>query len=146
MKSTQKVTRVKLNVEQNNDYILLGLVSAEPDYKLSISLNKKFRILLKNIAPLRLTGDKHSELIFSRFSNNNNPPDLVFYLISNRTGKNFLINKLKNIDYLLQIQVSDKEVNLNNITSSLREIDSITAVFNIDINTVKDKNLDYLTQ
>ncbi|MGD0757090.1 MAG: IPExxxVDY family protein [Bacteroidales bacterium] len=146
MKSTQKVTRVKLNIEQNNDYILLGLVSAEPDYKLSLTLNKKFRISLKNISPLKLPGDDRSELAFSRFSNNDDQEDLMFSLISNRTGKFFLLNKLKNIDYLLQIQVSEKAVNLNKITSGLREIDTVTAVFNIDLNKIKDKNLHYLIQ
>jgi hypothetical protein len=70
----------------------------------------------------------------------------VFNLISNRSGKNFLLNKLKNIDYLLQILISEKEVNLNDITSFLKEIDTVTAVFNIDINTIKDKYLHYLTQ
>jgi len=146
MRSTQKVTRVKLNIEQKADYVLLGLVSAEPDYKLSLSLNKKFRISLKNVGSLKLTGDTQSELAFSRFSNNDDPSDLIFSLISNRTGKNFLLNKLKNVDYLLQIQIPEKEVNINNITSSLREIDIVTAVFNIDLNTIKDKNLHYLTQ
>lgn len=146
MKSTQKVTRVKLNIDQKNDYILLGLVSSEPDYKLSLSLNKKFRISLKNISPLRVTRDNESELTFSRFSNNDNLTDLVFSLVSNRSGKNFLLNKLKNIDYLFQIQNSNNEVNLKNIVSNLREIDTVTAVFNIDINTIKDKNLQYLTQ
>lgn len=146
MKSTQKVTRVKLNIDQKNDYILLGLVSSEPDYKLSLSLNKKFRISLKNISPLRVTGDNESELTFSRFSNNDNLTDLVFSLVSNRSGKNFLLNKLKNIDYLFQIQNSNNEVNLKNIASNLREIDTVTAVFIIDINTIKDKNLQYLTQ
>ena len=146
MKSTQKVTRVKLNIDQKNDYILLGLVSSEPDYKLSLSLNKKFRISLKNISPLRVTGDNESELTFSRFSNNDNLTDLVFILVSNRSGKNFLLNKLKNIDYLFQIQNSNNEVNLKNIVSNLMEIDTVTAVFNIDINTIKDKNLQYLTQ
>ena len=34
----------------------------------------------------------------------------------------------------------------DDLTSNLREIDSVTAVFNIDINTIKDKNLHYLTQ
>jgi len=146
MMSTQKVTRLKLKIEQNNDYILLGLVSSEPDYKLSLALNKKFRISLKNIAPLKITGDTKSELAFSRFSNNNDSSDLMFSLISNRTGKNFLLNKLKNVDYLLQIQISEKEINTNLITSGLRQIDTITAVFNIDIGTIKDKNLHYLTQ
>ena len=108
MKINQKVTKVKLKVEQNNDYVLLGLVSAEPDYKLSFSLNKKFGISLKNINPLKLNGHFHSEQAFSRFSNNDDHSDLNFSLISNRSGKNFLLNKLKNIDYLLQIQISEK--------------------------------------
>lgn len=144
MKSTQKVTRVKLNIEQNNDYILIGLVSAEPDYKLSLSLNKKFRISLKNITPIYLTGDNNPELAFSRFSNNDHSSDFMFTLISNRSGKYFLLDKLKNIDYLLHI--SEREADLNLITSSLREIDIINAVFNININKIKDKNLHYLTQ
>jgi hypothetical protein len=146
MKSTQKVTRVKLNNDQNNEFILLGLVSAEPDYKLSLSLNKKFRISLKSISPLRLSTEDKSEYIFSRFSNNDDRTDLIFVLVSNRYDKNYLLSKLKNIDYLLQIQISEKEVNLNLITSYLREIDTITAVFNINMNTLKDKNLHYLTQ
>ena len=146
MMSKQKVTRVKLDLEQNNEFILLGLVSAEPDYKLSLSINKKFRISLKNIPPIRLAGDDKSEITFSRFSNNNDRTDLIFVLVSNRYDKNYLLSKLKNIDYLLQIQISEKESNLNLITSYLREIDSITAVFNINMNTLKDKNLHYLIQ
>jgi hypothetical protein len=146
MKSTPKVTRLKLNIDQNNDYILLGIVSAEADYKLSLSLNKKFRISLKNISPVRITALNKPELTFSRFSNNDTPADFMFCLVSNRSGKNYLLNKLKNIDYLFQIQNPDNEVNLNDITSNLREIDTITAVFNIDLNSIKDKNLQYLTQ
>ena len=56
MKRTQKVTRVKLDIDQNNDYILLGLVSSEPDYKLSLSLNKKLGISLKNISATKAYG------------------------------------------------------------------------------------------
>jgi hypothetical protein len=146
MKSTQKVTRVKLNIEQNNDYILLGLVTAEPDYKLSLALNKKFGISLKNVSPVRIKGGKESEITFSRFSYPEGQSDLIFNLISNRSGKNYLLNKLKNIDYLLQISDSEKEVNLPDLTSELRDIDTVTAVFNINLDTIKDKNLHYLTQ
>lgn len=139
----QKVTRVKLNIEQNSDYILLGLVCSEPDYKLSLSLNKKFGISLRNILPLKLMDE---DLSFSRFSNFHDPHNHIFNLISNRSGKNFLLNKLKNIDYLLQISNPESEVDLNSVTSSLRELETINAVFNIDVNTIKDKNLHYLTQ
>jgi hypothetical protein len=146
MKNTQKVTRVKLDIEHNNDYVLLGLVTTEPDYKLSLSINKKFGISLRNISPIKINGDNKSEQIFSRFSNNDDRAELVFYLVSNRSDKGFLLNKLKNIDYLLQIQTSEREINLNLISAHLREIDTVTAVFNIDADTIKDKNLHYLTQ
>ena len=141
MKKIQKVTRLKLHNDQNHDFILLGLVSAEPDYKLCLSLNKKFGISLKNISPLKITGIEHA---FSRFSNTNNPGNIVFFLISNRTDKIYLLNKLKNIDYLLQIMVPENESDLKNITSKVREVEAVTAVFDIDIKTLKDKNSHYL--
>jgi hypothetical protein len=141
MKKIQKVTRLRLHNDESRDYILLGLVTAEPDYKLSLSLNKKLGISLKNISPLKIPG---IDMVFSRFSNVNDTRNSIFNLISNRADKAYLLNKLKNIDYLLQILVSENESDLNDITSSLREVDGVTAVFNIDIKTLKDKNLHYL--
>jgi len=146
MKSVQKITRLQLKINQSIDFILLGLVSSEPDYKLSLILNKKFRIFLKNISPVKLADYRGSELTFSRFSHTSDSPEIIFNLISNRSGKNFLLKKLKNVDYLMQVQDPDNKSNIKSIVAGLREIDSITAVFNIDLNTIKDKNLQYLTQ
>jgi len=146
MKSLQKVTRVQLKVNQDEESILIGIVSAEPDYKLSLALNKKFRISLKNISPLKLADDSGSELLFSRFSDLSASPDRVFTLFSNRTGKYFLIKKLKNVDYIFQVQDTDAGYNSAEIAARLREIDSLTAVFIIDIATLKDKNSQYLIQ
>jgi hypothetical protein len=146
MKSSLKIVKLKLDVEQVNDYVLIGIVSSEPDYKLSLSLNKKFGISLKNGIPVKLAGESVAGISFSRFSNNNEYSEFIVNLIANRSGNNYLLGKLKNIDYLLQMQDSENEINLNKITSSLREIDSVTAVFNIDVNAIKDKNLHYLNQ
>lgn len=123
---------------------MVGLVSSEPDYKLSLILNKKFRISLKNISPITISDADGNELIFSRFSDANGTPDVIFNLISNRSGKNFLLKKLKNIDYIFQVPGPDRENNIDLLTSTLKEIDSITAVFHINTNTIKDKNLHYL--
>jgi hypothetical protein len=146
MKKTRKVTRVKLQIDQIDDFILLGLVSAEPDYKLSLSLNKKFGIALKNISPVHIPGANGTELHFSRFADRSKSPDRVFNLVSNRSGKNFLVKKLKNIDYIFHIHNPDNELIDNEITSSIREIPSVTAVFNIDTDTIKDKNLTFVIQ
>ncbi|MCX6321576.1 MAG: IPExxxVDY family protein [Bacteroidia bacterium] len=146
MKSIQRITRVQLKINQKDEFILLGIVSAEPDYKLSLSINKKFRVSLKNILPLKITDDTGSELAFSRFSDSSKSPDVVFNLFSNRSGKSFLLKKLKNVDYIFQVQDAEMGNNTDQITASLREIESVNAVFNIDINTFKDRNLQYLTQ
>jgi hypothetical protein len=146
MKKTRKVTRVKLQVDQINEFILLGLVSSEADYKLSLTLNKKFSISLKNISPVKITGDTGTELLFSRFSDISESSDRIFNLISNRSGKHFLIRKLKNIDYILQVHDPDNKNIVNEIASNLRDIAGITAVFNIDTGTMKDKNLHLVIQ
>jgi len=146
MKKTGKITRVKLQIDQIDDFILLGLVSTEPDYKLSLALNRKFRISLKSISPIRLYGELETELLFSRFSDSVESPDRIFNLVSNRSGKNFLIRKLRNVDFIFQLHDSDNELSIEQITSSLREIAGITAVFNIGLDSIKDKNLHYVIQ
>lgn len=144
MKKTQKVTRLKLSIDQNSNYLLYGLVSAEPDYKLSLALNKKFRISLRNIQSINPDGD---DGVFSKYSDVGDPDKIAFNLISNRSGKKHLLNKLKNIDYLLQIILSDNEdIGPDDILSDLRQIENITAVFNIEVGKIKDKNLHYLNQ
>jgi hypothetical protein len=145
MKSSKKITRVQLNITNHKDeVIIIGIVSSDPDYKLSLSLNKKFRIALKNSSPLKLTVNGKSDLAFSRFSDTGRSPDIIYNLISNRSGKNFLIKNLKNIDYIFQINNTDYEIDINTISASLREIESVNAIFNIDINNFRDKNLQYL--
>jgi hypothetical protein len=144
MKSIKKITRVQLKLNQNEEVAMLGLVSSEPDYKLSLTLNERFGISLRNISPITISEEAGNELIFSRFSSSGRSPDTIFNLISNRTGKNFLLKKLKNVDYIFQVQNHDGEINISLITSILKEINSITAIFNINTDTIKDKNLQYL--
>lgn len=144
MKNTEKITRVQLKISTTEEVAMFGIVSSEPDYKLSLSLNNKFKLSLKNISPVIITDDKGNELAFSRFSDLNSATDVNFSLIANRTGKNFLVKKLKNVDYIFSVQEPDVENNIGLITTKLKEFDIITAVFIIDSKSIKDKYLQYL--
>jgi hypothetical protein len=146
MRSNPKIKRVQLIINQNNESVLVGIVSAEPDYKLSLTLNKKLNISLKSVSPVLLPDESGRELVFSRFSDTTASQGLSYDLTSNRCGKNFLIKKLKNIDYILHIHSPENEAGIERIISILRETESVTAVFNIDPNLLKDKNLHYLIQ
>jgi len=144
MRNSHKITKIHLPVNDEDIPAVVGIVSADPDYRLSLKLNKKLSISLKNIDPIECQDDKGDKLAFSRFSDSSQAPDSNFQLVSNRSGKNFLLKKLRNIDFLLLLHNSAKDLNPEKLLSQLREIDSITGVFNIETKTLKDKNLKYL--
>lgn len=147
MKNAPKITRVQLQVNTNHDSVLIGIVSAEPDYKISLSLNKILNFSLKHITPISLTDDdSRNVLSFSRFSDHSKAPDYTIDLISNRCGKNFLLKKLINIDYIIHIQDPENYNNADKIIPILRNIEAINAVFLLDIETIRDKNLQYIIQ
>ena len=144
MKSRQKITRVQLESETRNDYSLLGIVSAEPDYRLSLSINKALRISLKNDRPVEIAGLKTADKHFSRFSDHSGVHEISYDLISNKSGNEFLLGKLKKIDYIFQVYSPENDFELTTISASLRAIENITAVFVLDPTEIKDKNLQYL--
>jgi hypothetical protein len=144
MKNRSKITRVQLDIDSNEDYSLFGIVSAEPDYKLSISLNKMLRIALKNSKPIEIKGENGDDLHFSRFSDHTGSPGYMVNLISNQSGRSLLLKKLNKIDYLFQVHSYGKDFNPDKITLSLRSIDTITAVFVLETGDIRDKNLQYL--
>lgn len=145
MRSSTKITRVQLKVNQNSESVLAGIVSAEPDYKLSLSINRKLKISLKSHNPVVVTDDKGTELAFSRFSDMSSGHGPI-ELISNRIDKNFLIRKLRNIDYIFHLHGTANSSAVEKIIALLKGTESVTAVFIIDPESLKDKNLHHIIQ
>jgi hypothetical protein len=144
MRNRQKITRVQLKVSGGEDYPLLGIVTTEPDYKLSLSLNKKLKIALKNTTGIEIKGENGTFLTFSRYCDAKNAPDIIFNLISNKSDNDFLVRKLSKIDYFFQVQSPEGEYNIDHLTALLRGIESITAIFRLIPGEIRDKNLHYL--
>jgi hypothetical protein len=146
MKSGAKVRRIQLVDTQSNNSALIGIVSAEPDYKISLAINRKLKIALKHDHPLAISTKENESLIFSRFSDSGASHDQNIDLTSNRYGKEFLVKKLRNIDYILQVHSPGNEASIRKMIASLKEIEGITAVLIIDRTAIKDKNLEYIIQ
>ena len=146
MKSSQKITRIQLDVKRNDRFFLYGIVSADPDYKLSLALNRKMGISLRNSSPLHLADETGIEHIFSRFSYTNHHGEIVYNLISNRSGKQFLLKKLKNVDYIFQVYYPEGDKCDYGVSSLLKGTESVNAVFFIDMETFNDKNLQFIIQ
>lgn len=144
MKDRQKITRLQLDIKGDDESILIGIVSSDPDYRISLGINKKLSVSMRNQQPLEIEDPDGNNLVFSRFSDLTGAPEIVFSLVSNRSGKKFLLKKLRNIDYLFHVHDSEKSLDRSALITQLREIEGVTAVFDIDLQSVKDKNADHL--
>ncbi len=144
MRNTGKITKFHLPASDDDIPLLLGIVASEPDYRLSLKLNKKLGISLKSIDPVEFEGENGELFSFSRFSDSQSLSTPWLQLVSNRFKKNFLLSKLKNIDFLILIPGLTDEKSREKLVADLRETDSVTGVFIIDIKSLKDKNLKYL--
>lgn len=144
MKESPKIRRLKLKISSDDDWIIFGIAAPEPDYKLSIALNRKFGISLRHNTPVSILQKDDTEDTFSLFSDSSDANGMEYRLISNRSGKNILINKMKNIDYFFLIRDIYKKTDPVTFLTTLRETDFVTAAFKIEPGLIKDRNINYL--
>jgi hypothetical protein len=144
MKGSQKITRIHLSVDDQDKPAVFGLVTTDPDYKISLKLNRKFALSLRNGDPAAADDTENAGMQFSRFIDYSGAPDILFCLVSNRTGKNFLFKQLRNIDFLFLVHDPYGGMPSSDLARKLREIESVTAVFELDPGTLKEKNINLL--
>ncbi|NLA50109.1 MAG: IPExxxVDY family protein [Bacteroidales bacterium] len=141
MKKKSRIRRIRLKNSDIHQWTLFGIVSSEPDYKLSLALNKKLKTSLKSCNPLIIQDNNGIEMIFSKFSSSSDPEEINCDLVSNRSINSFLVRKMKNIDYFLVIHDSLEEKDSTALLKNLRETDCITAAIEIEAGTLKGKDL-----
>ncbi|MDX9728836.1 MAG: IPExxxVDY family protein [Bacteroidales bacterium] len=142
MSRERKITRHTIESAAPKTFFFLGVVSAEPDYRLSVMINRHLGTDLRkcpeDIIIETATGTRN----FSRFS----PENRAFALVSNRSGGSVFLKKLKNIDYLLVPAQQDDVKTAEQFAASLRIIPEITAVFILDSRETTDRNIALLAQ
>ena len=139
MSSEKKITRHTIESAEPQPFHFLGVVSSEPDYRLSVMINLHLGSDLRKCSDEITLATPAGTRAFSRFT----PDNLAFALISNRSGSNVLIRKLKNIDFLIIPGTGKKKdrKEAEIMAASLREIPEITAVFIFDSREIGDRNL-----
>lgn len=139
----QKVTKKthKLQSDPEYNFQLLGISSHENDYRLSWSLNEALSFKLVKTNNLEILNRKFSEKQeFSLYTFEDEETLVKYNLLSNRCDNGFLLEEMKNIDFLLQIFGEISKEELQRLISDLNDIDIITMCFGIDISTLKSKD------
>lgn len=142
MNGKAKITRHAIIDSGIPDYIFLGIVSAEPDYRLSVMLNRHLSIDLRHSQTDIREGKGTDETTWSHFTTT----PLTLSLVSNKSRGKILIKKLKNIDYLLVIHNAADRKNAGSLAAAVRKCPEVTAVFVFESLETGDRNLALLVQ
>lgn len=134
----------KLDTGIKPEYILLGISSHEKDYRISWALNKELGMNFQREDDLIIENEKLSvKQSFSKYRCTGND-DNLYYLLANTGVEGYLAPELKNIDFF--ILTHDTEyINTADLTQQLREVSVISAVFEINLNTLKPATVKILT-
>jgi len=144
MRGSKKIKRIQLPAGGHDDITLVGIVSTDPHYKLALRLNRKLGISLKSAIPVEIRDPRGKVRVFTKFSGTISSHEASLHFFSNRSDADFLFKKLGNIDYLLAIYDPGHTYFSSELITELRGIDTVTAVFVIELNTLKDKNIKYI--
>ncbi|MBN2350593.1 MAG: IPExxxVDY family protein [Bacteroidales bacterium] len=128
----------KLDYNNDFDFGLIGIVTAENDYRCSWIINQNLKTNFMRSDNLVVLGNKNSEKQeFSLYTFEDEEKILKLVLIANRCENGYLLPELKNIDFLLQIYGEMPENYISSIISDLRNTPSINAVFLLEPGKLK---------
>ncbi|HEY9115037.1 MAG TPA: IPExxxVDY family protein [Bacteroidales bacterium] len=130
--------KLSVKVDYFEDYQLLGLVSNLKDYRLTYFINTLLELDLKKFDDLK--PDPENNIAYSWYCHWRKGEPVSYYLIGNHHANGKLIPAQKNLDYFFIIKNSS-ELKTNEIVGKLRVIDNITAVFQLDMEKIKDMNM-----
>jgi hypothetical protein len=129
----------KLSLETGQLPVLIGISSHENDYRLSWLINEHTGlhfVKAPNHSAYNIRLKINQE--FSMYTYNQG--GFTYRLVSNRCDNGFLLEELKNMDFLLLVEENDVPFPVNDFIATMKVIPFIAAVFKFDINTLKNKN------
>ena len=118
---------VKLDVGSAT-FTIIGISSHENDYRLSWSINEQLGLAFVHGNNIVTSAGKE----FSCFVHEGDEQTLL--LISNRCDNGFLLEKHKNIDFILKFNTELNDTETSAWLSDLKKVPLVSAVFPIPVN------------
>ena len=119
---------IKLKTEPVIHFTIIGISSHENDYRLLWSINQQFGLSFSQGECFVTDCDKN----FARFVHRDEDQKLV--LVSNRCDDGFLLEKHKNIDFILKFETQLREEDITKWVHDLRKTSLVSTAFHIPVN------------
>lgn len=120
------------------DFFLLGISSHENDYRISWALNNMLGLKLIKAENHKSLNKRLGEIQeFSMYIGQTDEFSPIYKLISNRCDNGFLLEELKNIDYILRIEPFEAPIDIDSVFLKIKEIQLISAIFRLNPQSIK---------
>ena len=134
---------IKLSVDA--EFILIGISTRFSTHKLSWLLNTNLNTDFKQAKDLILKSKDSGKGSNYSIYEYDTKSGITYSLIENNNKAGVLIKQLNNIDYLLKIEGDLSDKNIEQLAKKIRETDHIIACLIIDIQNIKQKDLDQIS-
>ncbi len=129
-----------LKFELDLDFILIAISAQLRDYRLCHHINKSTGLNFAKDNDLEIIYHDDVEPVFySRYLYQKNDISPVFYFISNKGSRGYLIPEMKKTDYFILIKNFIDQEDLNNFLGKLKQVKDIIAAVEVNPKKIKSK-------
>ncbi|HWZ21708.1 MAG TPA: IPExxxVDY family protein [Cytophagaceae bacterium] len=135
---------IKLSVDYDFDFEVIGLITSLKGYKLAWSINNELRIDLKKEEDISIDFLKEGKLVIINYNFKTEYSN--FRLIKNKScefvniASPYLIPELKEYDYFIQLQDENSFLSTPSIKEKLNNISAIEYIKIIETENLKSKD------
>jgi len=138
------VKKIEVEINYDDAFIMLGIVSTNTDYQLAHFINKAIDTHFSKYEDFVFNGNGKKKYPYSWYYCFSEDLKVKAYLIANHHRAKKLLPEYKQIDYFIVLENNIDAEQLNSIVNSIRGIRKVTAVFKLDLSKIK--NVDLLLQ
>ncbi|NTV83921.1 MAG: IPExxxVDY family protein [Bacteroidales bacterium] len=129
---------LKLKVNEDIHFRLIGISSHENDYRLVWAINNKLGFQFTRTESLFIhRAALKTDLEFSRFTYIDEDRRLTYSWISNRCPDGFLFVEIRNFDFLVKITGEIREDETKEFVKKLKTVDVVSASFILEPEKLK---------
>ena len=134
------MAKLKLELDEDFDFDLIGICSSFTDYRLCWGINQALSINLERIEDYSMQNKKDGEFFFSFYEFFNENTEENFFLIKNQSyNYKKLIPEQDKIDYFLVIK-NNYETEIDDLLTKLKALDSVLTAFSFNVEDLKSKS------
>lgn len=132
--------KITLEIENDYDFILLGISCHAKDYRLCWALNKTFGFNFTKTEDFEVKNKKLAGAVaFSQYIFDVEEEYKSFTLLGNRSEAGMLVPEQKQADYLLVLKGGFTDNDVNEFIAKINSVDFVLTAFEIEVSSLRSK-------